>query len=213
MISHEYRCIFIHIPRCAGSSIEAWIGGEDQWFIEPAEKHLVASLARLIYAPYWKSYFKFAFVRDPFARTVSLLHYKDFFGVEVLPDGSVDLSGYLAHFGSPVTVEHDYRFFSRGSILSPRHKPNAVYANILDEELDFIGRFENLYEDTERIRAAIGIRNRFVPHLQRSTSPPPPLSEAGMRQIEALYAEDFRRFGYAPVFGSSPAFQAERMAS
>ena len=29
MISHDYRCIFIHIPKCAGTSIEDALGHLD----------------------------------------------------------------------------------------------------------------------------------------------------------------------------------------
>src|SRR5271166_1307490 len=81
VISHEYRCIFIHIPRCAGTSIEIWLTGQDWWDTDPRCKHLIASQARKLYASYWNRYFKFAVVRDPVERVISLLKYKTHFAL------------------------------------------------------------------------------------------------------------------------------------
>ncbi|MDF2620749.1 MAG: uncharacterized protein K0S00_3408 [Xanthobacteraceae bacterium] len=53
MISHQYKCIFVHIQRCAGTSIEVWIDGADFWYKEPNNKHLLASQAKELYAAYW----------------------------------------------------------------------------------------------------------------------------------------------------------------
>jgi hypothetical protein len=43
MISHEHKCIFVHISRTGGSSIERTIFKKDWWLIDPATKHLTAS--------------------------------------------------------------------------------------------------------------------------------------------------------------------------
>ena len=49
MISHKYKCIFIHIPRTGGTFIENLIFGKDWWGIDKKTKHITASQAKEIY--------------------------------------------------------------------------------------------------------------------------------------------------------------------
>ncbi len=82
MISHAFRCIFIHIPRTAGSYIETMICGANWWKVEPKTKHLLSSQAKSIYSDYWDDYFKFSFVRNPWGRMVSLATFPNMYGVK-----------------------------------------------------------------------------------------------------------------------------------
>src|SRR5690606_39458213 len=89
MISHKHKCIFIHIPKCAGSSIR------DFYFDTPnldwrtpnyellygwcpkRRIHLQHATAKqlleteLITENDWNDYFKFTFVRNPWDRAYS----------------------------------------------------------------------------------------------------------------------------------------------
>lgn len=198
VISHEHRCIFVHIPRTAGSSIEEWICGEDWWNRDPSTKHLTAHRARTLYAEYWDDYFTFSFVRDPWERMLSCLHFGPHFGV-VLDGGRLDFTGYDERFGSPITLEIDYRFHDRIDLLRPVHRPGAVYGNLLDEELDFVGRFESLERDTTYIADRLGIGASFSSTLKQSSSRPAAeelYDERADRWIRSAFAEDLRRFGY-----------------
>ena len=149
MICHKHRCIFIHIPRTAGTSIETCIN--PNWTFENfrEEKHILASTARKIYRDYWDEYFKFSFVRNPWDRMVSMSKYGSFYGCQV-KSGKLDVMRYQKKFPR---AEIDPRSKSAGDKTAIIH--NAVYLNILNEELDFIGRFESLKEDYQKVCSII----------------------------------------------------------
>ena len=63
------RVIFIHIPKCGGTSIEAALG-------IPFKFHDTAQLRRRrVGASAWKRAFSFALIRHPYSRIVSLYNY------------------------------------------------------------------------------------------------------------------------------------------
>ncbi|PLR18886.1 hypothetical protein SGCZBJ_24950 [Caulobacter zeae] len=196
MISHQYRCIFVHIPRCAGTSIETWISGGDWWTIDAGSKHLLASQAKAAYAEFWDDYFKFSIVRNPYDRVISCLKYAEHFGLVQGEDGQVDFSTYHARFGEAVVLEHDHRFFDRAQLLSPRHRPGSVYGNILDEELDFVARFETLAADMEIVRQATGIADPFGHHVENSERKRPALPPETIEIVNKIYDADFDAFNY-----------------
>ncbi len=84
MVSHKHKCIFIHISKCAGTTVEEAFGMTNQldpvmgygWNSEfklhmqhATPKQLLAS--GLVTKPQWDSYYKFIIVRNPFARAYS----------------------------------------------------------------------------------------------------------------------------------------------
>ena len=194
MISHEHKCIFIHIPRTGGTSIELSI--RPDWNFEnfPDEKHILASTAKLLYKDYWDDYFKFSFVRNPWGRMVSMIKHSDFYGCKI-KNGKLDVSEYEKKFKK---VEIDPRSRSEGEKVNAIS--NAVYLNILNEELDFIGRFENLQEDYNQVCSIINCSNDL---LHEESSGPKrkhcytEYYDDETRQIVAeKYAKDIEYFGY-----------------
>jgi hypothetical protein len=200
MISHDYKCIFVHIMRCAGTSVEQWICQSDWWFIEHQTKHLLTSQARSLYRDDWDSYFKFAIVRNPFDRMVSCQK-RDakHFGMSIDENNRLSFDGYYAHFGREIVIEHDYRFSRREAVVGPQHRRACVYGNILDETLDFIGKYENLENDLKYVGEMIGLKLPApLPHLERSGNRirAEDLHPQSRREIERLFRDDFERFGY-----------------
>ena len=201
MISHEHQCIFLHIPRTGGTSIEMWLN--DGVSIQPHMQHLLASQAKEFYADYWDNYFKFSIVREPVSRVLSCLAFPREFGL-VRSERSIDFSGYsdrFRHQGLNLTLEHDYRYHPHPDPLNVtgKYKPGTVYVNMLDEPIDYIGRTEDLVDHVAEIKKLLGIKVPFDDWFRYEVSVirhNRDLDEKTLDQIHTLYREDYERFGY-----------------
>ncbi|MEM7515103.1 MAG: sulfotransferase family 2 domain-containing protein [Bacteroidota bacterium] len=203
MISHEHKCIFIHIPRTAGTAIESWIVGKDWWLIEQETKHLIASQAKKIYAEYWDDYFKFSFVRNPWDRMVSILSHSGYYKVNYsrkIDGRRLRFKEYKELFGYPVLIERDYRYSTYEELLRPVHQEQCVYLNILDEDIDFIGRYETLQEDTQFIKEKIGIETDFPFNKKSRESNRRKYQDYydffTRKEVAKMYHKDIEKFGY-----------------
>ena len=91
MISHRHKCIFVHIPKCGGTSLENVIWPEprspsDLWmgFISKFHnkyqtgglQHLLAiQIREEVGSDIFNQYFKFTIVRNPWDKAVSQFFY------------------------------------------------------------------------------------------------------------------------------------------
>ncbi len=204
MISHRHRCIFVHIPRTGGTSIEnvIWPGERTEaelWmgFTGPYEnryqtgglQHLLARQIREVVGPeIFASYFKFAFVRDPWDRALSQYAYMG---------RRPDLRAYIG-------MREGDSF--EGYLELIQRKPHvqwfAQHEFILDEGgnqlVDFVGRFERLEDDARSIFARLGMRARLR-RANASVLDGSPLhydTESSRATVAALYARDFALYGF-----------------
>ena len=193
MICHKHKCIFIHIPRTAGTSIETSIRPDWIWRNFSEKKHILASTAKNIYRDYWDDYFKFSFVRNPWDRMISMTKYKRFYGCKI-KNNKLDISGYQKKFEK---LEIDPRSKSKGEKVEAIE--GAVYLNILNEELDFIGRFENLHEDYSKVCSVINCECKLL-HKEANNNKLKHYTEYyndETREIVAKkYAKDIEYFAY-----------------
>ena len=88
MISNKHKCIFIHIPKCGGASVEDVLfkpikerTTKDLWMF-PSKyqtgglQHLMAShIIEEVGEDIFKEYFKFSFVRNPWDKMVSQFNF------------------------------------------------------------------------------------------------------------------------------------------
>ena len=204
MISHEYKCIFVHIPCTGGTSIEEWICDKDYWHINKAEKHIMSCQAKEIYKDYWDDYFKFSIVRHPYTRTHSMLKDPQTFGIKITEEKHLDFTRYLNHYGFPVTLEYDYRFYKRSDIHIEKPEPHCVYKNFLSEKLDYVYRFEDGHSSIQKdLSYRLSIPIRPLRHLQKSTKT---INIDNFVECNTIYQRDFTQYKYNMKVNKSQCF-------
>ena len=161
MISHQKKFIFVHINCCAGTSIEQALGRwgqrkpKDRPGILPKFSQHATIDEYLKAYPESKDYYKFAVVRNPWARMATYYathhryHHHDFRDwVRVL--GELDNEKTL--------YDHARMYASCASWLS---RENRI-------EMDAVIKFENLKPEFDTIIERLEIKT-FLPHLNQST--------------------------------------------
>jgi hypothetical protein len=170
MISDQYKCIFIHIPKTAGQSIERFILNLHGLPWEEREPLLLRHNPEPNKGPEWlahltaqeytdceyltentfSNYFSFSFVRNPWAKLVSEYHYGEY-------DKKYSFKKFiLSGFPEKDSYSDSYRH------LIPQHE------FLLNKDgklmVDFVGKFESLQEDFNHMCQKIGIEHSSLPY-------------------------------------------------
>jgi chondroitin 4-sulfotransferase 11 len=203
LISHRLGCIFVHVPKTAGSSMDRWLQSLDPsadrilpdvaaTHVPAKGKHMFASdLRGGLPSGLWSDYFKFGFVRNPFDRLVSWYHM-------CLQRPDEDYRRYVLAITSGFDdfVAKCDRFAGRAAMIGFNqvdHLCDADGAPLVD----FIGRFENLAEDLATVMDALGASGE-LPRFNESHHRDyrvyfdgPTVAAAARR-----FGRDLERFGY-----------------
>ncbi|WP_456473460.1 sulfotransferase family 2 domain-containing protein [Desulfolithobacter sp.] len=223
MISHKYKCIFIHIPKCAGTSIEDALGHFDGYMGRGMQDHRsirmieplpfnpllfmsidnAVELARRIYIArlykntnannkitvnksQYNSYFKFTFVRNPWARVYSMYHnvMNDEFHMRSY---GIDRNCTFPEFVKMCT--------GKKLLRSQIHFLKNFKGEL---PLDFIGRFENLSEDFRYVCNRLRVDNISLPHKNKGSGGKyhEHYDEISKNIVMDVYGEEIDMFGY-----------------
>ena len=181
MISHQHKCIFVHIPKDAGQSIERiFLNLLDlKWETRaplllryndrpelgpPSLAHLKASeyvRYKYLSQELFNEYYKFTFVRNPWDRIISIYKHFDF-------STRFEFKFFLTDILTKGLWQEKYWFIG----------PQSDFVCAEDGRIlvDFIGRFENLQNDFYFVCEKIGLPPIEVPHSNRSSFTSPVLS-------------------------------------
>jgi hypothetical protein len=189
LISDSHQFIFVHIRKAAGSSIRdtleplSLVKPTDNWskiksrFLRTEKdykkyafrQHDSITVAKRLMPPeLFESYFKFAFVRNPWDRLVSEYEF-----IRRRPDHG--RHSKVMKMGFEKYIVYQSKRFDAHQINMLADKDG----NLL---MDFIGKFENLQDDWNRVTDKLGIENQELTHRKK----------AGIKDYNSYYTDESR---------------------
>ena len=197
-ISINHSCVFIHVPRTGGTTIEKILGIHKDWptlFIDVFQGRLesegnILELQHLPYEEmksianirYTEDFFKFTFVRNPWDRLVSeysTLNQRD--------------KNFFTQF-----VTRTAQIVNKSSKIKGENCHLRPQIEFISDDLDFVGRFENYIEDVENVLRRLGVDCQRIPQYGQ-TDHQNYTSFYDVQTIELvaeIYKDDIRLFGY-----------------
>jgi len=192
MISDKYKYIFLHVPKCAGVTINNMLKAnghisvpeiaplDHNWdsdkfyFIDKPCHELNSRQTNNLFK--WLSYYQFAFVRNPYARMVSGWKYT-FPGIP------------LKYFIKGLKTCQDGHIIWHCRISQDTHIGN---------DIDFIGKVESFDKDIKKVFKKLGLKYKKIPkgnvtkHLDYRAY----YSNETRKLVYNMFEKDFERFGY-----------------
>ncbi|MAY36267.1 MAG: sulfotransferase [Spongiibacteraceae bacterium] len=201
IVSHRKKFVFIHIYKTAGTSVRSALREyaditHDRITLRrilyvariappPSEHAKACEIRKMLGEDLFNSYYKFAFVRNPWDWQVSMYHYVRshplhplYFQVRKLKD-----------FGDYTLWLKDRENDTQSSFLTD------INGEFIVEK---IGRFEEINNDFEEICKHIDV-NKYLPHQNQSARAcyRQYYNEQSRARIEELFQIDIENFGYS----------------
>ena len=208
MISHPFKFIYSHIPKCAGTTIEVAL-----------KKHASPSLGNELAKEnkWWRnkrlfelysenpSYYKFSFTRNPFERIVSAFTFFTNNNIS-FKNFVLEIELFLDHNPQNIFKEVDHNFCCNPSVhktfmplndalLGYHVLPQNYY---ISPKFDFIGKVENLQNDFDQVCESVGLDKIKLPNLNQSSHQhyTSYYDQESRSLVENLYQEDLIQFKY-----------------
>ncbi|MBR8828221.1 MAG: sulfotransferase family 2 domain-containing protein [Gomphosphaeria aponina SAG 52.96 = DSM 107014] len=172
IISHKYKLIFIHIQKCAGTSITYALNPylpEDDIVLgctpkgeklskiwgptKGIYKHATALKAKEVLGEeIWDNYFKFSFIRNPWDLVVSTYHW----WLKTSWDDDKNT-------GAKIRQMNSFEEYVKSPYLRSHTCSQALMDGTQNSLVDFIGKYESLEKDFAYVCGRVGLPNIELP--------------------------------------------------
>ena len=187
---HHTKSIFIHIPKCAGTSIE-----KSLYSPAPA-RHQPAKYYQLQHPKEYESYYKFTLVRNPWDRLASAWHYLR----EKPKKNDLKWSSFLSEFDS--FSDFVLNWLNKENSLKQIHlSPQYLFIENTfgAHDMNFIGKFEDITNSFEIIRKNVCPKATLL-HLNKSTNSNNYRNKYNTQMVDKVaevYRKDIELFNYS----------------
>lgn len=188
MISHKHKIIFVHIPKCAGTSIEKVLGHHSIYdgrgkqghrtirHIEPVNIMALSSMNNFkMLLRKLKYYFK-KHLNQKNSYTCNRQQFDDYFKFTFVRNPWDRVFSAYKSRGKNYRLNGKYISFKQFVLYFMKKdglcKPVGYFLTNYNGkiELDYIGKFESLDSDFKKICDEVGLKNITLPHLVKSKS-------------------------------------------
>lgn len=190
----KHKCIFVHIPKAAGTSVlHALNGSGGHLQRDHASVQTFISANRYLF----DTYFSFAFVRHPFSRAQSSYQYlknggnktTDIELAKFINDNYCDVNEFILKHLTSSRVANSLLFKPQSSFICDEF--NQV-------QVDFLGKFENLENDfayvCKKLKISVHLPKANMSSLKDHSCI---LNTESKQILHKIYADDFDVFGYS----------------
>lgn len=208
LISESKKFLFVHVQKTAGRSFEALLKTHIPDLKNICGTHDHAIWAKETLGEEWSDYYKVAFVRNPWDRLVSWYtmirekgqptRYKRFTGLgkynklrHYVLENSNSFEEFLYNCVDTIDDTDGKKSFLYNQLDYVSDEAGALL-------VDFIGRFENLHDDSRTVFKNLGISGASLPH-KNSSNHRHYLSyytDETRDLVAERYARDIEFFGY-----------------
>jgi hypothetical protein len=190
------KCIFVHVPRAAGSSVSEAIYGN------LGGGHRTVKRYRALFGRKFWSYYKFSFVRNPYTRLVSAYEYLKSGGHPAWPSNQMFRREILESYSGFSDFVLNWLRPDRSEWPVPHFRPQVHFLK-LDSRipLDFVGCVEEIKDDFKIISKKVGAEKELA-RKNKTTRDKKPINkyfekEEVKERVNEVYNEDFEKLGYS----------------
>ncbi len=203
ILSHKYKALYVVVPKTGSTSIRKSLTPHFEVTpqtcvklgIPHIENHSQPHEAKKYFEQQnwdWDSYFKFTFVRNPWALHVSRWNY-----MLKIFNGPKEFHQFRSYHKKISEIINKYKNFENWTINADHTLPYFLSKNWTCG-LDFIGKIESIDKDMDYVSKKIGLPKIKVTHFNKSTSRhySTYYNDVTKNIISKLHAEDIEKFKY-----------------